>query len=208
MTFIAAGMLFTSSAFADNHIKFEEAGINLPAIFFETDKADIKGVDLERLESAASIISSNNLTVVIVGHADERGDRAYNLDLGERRAQAVATKLQKFGVAKSLILSVSYGEERPAAPHGERQHFAANRRVEIIPVKPLEKGPKRNRITLYGGGGPMDLHKHEEATGVDVHQSYNAVFGLGYSRLVTDRWSIGIAGFTNATFMLSIGLDF
>lgn len=51
--------------------------------------------------------------VLVEGHCDERGTREYNLGLGERRAQAVASYLVANGVDASRVRTVSYGKDRP-----------------------------------------------------------------------------------------------
>ena len=52
-------------------------------------------------------------TLVIQGHADERGTREYNLALGARRAQAAFDFLVAQGVNPSRMSTVSFGKERP-----------------------------------------------------------------------------------------------
>jgi len=66
------------------------------------------------------------------GHADERGTRAYNVSLGERRANAVKRYLIVQGAASAQIETVSYGEERPLSLSQSEEGFARNRRVELI----------------------------------------------------------------------------
>jgi peptidoglycan-associated lipoprotein len=54
-------------------------------------------------------------TVEIGGHCDERGSIGYNVALGDRRAASVKDYLAGLGVPAAHLVSVSYGEERPAA---------------------------------------------------------------------------------------------
>jgi len=70
--------------------------------------------------------------VRLEGHTDERGSREYNIGLGERRAQSVRRALLLQGAADAQISTVSYGEERPAAPGHDEAAWAKNRRVEIV----------------------------------------------------------------------------
>ena len=74
-------------------------------------------------------------TVRIEGHTDERGTTAYNLALGQRRADAVRRWLAAKGVPASRIQTVSFGEERPAARGGSESAWARNRRAEISAKK-------------------------------------------------------------------------
>ena len=60
----------------------------LEKIYFETDRAEIKPVSFPILDAvAATLIGNPQIQLIeIQGHADERGDDDYNLDLTERRA--------------------------------------------------------------------------------------------------------------------------
>ncbi len=56
------------------------------------------------------------MKIRVEGHTDERGSREYNIALAERRAQAVRRALMLQGAGDAQLTTVSYGEERPAAP--------------------------------------------------------------------------------------------
>lgn len=66
------------------------------------------------------------------GNADERGSRAYNQGLGERRGNAVSSAVQAQGGSGSQISVISYGEERPTCTDSNEDCWARNRRVEIV----------------------------------------------------------------------------
>jgi peptidoglycan-associated lipoprotein len=66
------------------------------------------------------------------GHADERGTREYNLGLGERRSNAVASAFSGSGADAGRINPVSYGEERPLCLDSDESCWSRNRRVEIV----------------------------------------------------------------------------
>lgn len=66
------------------------------------------------------------------GHADERGTREYNLGLGERRSNAVASAFSGSGADSARINAVSYGEERPLCLDTDDSCWSKNRRVEIV----------------------------------------------------------------------------
>jgi len=66
------------------------------------------------------------------GHADERGTREYNLGLGERRSNAVASAFSGSGADAGRINAVSYGEERPLCLDSDESCWSKNRRVEIV----------------------------------------------------------------------------
>lgn len=101
--------------------------------FFEFDKSDLKQDALDDLDAHAKfLVADRNAKVRLEGHADERGTRAYNLALGERRANAVARYLVIQGVNRTQIETVSYGEERPLSLVRDDSGWSRNRRVELI----------------------------------------------------------------------------
>jgi len=102
-------------------------------IYFDFDSSEIKGEGTDVVAAHAKYLAGNPGTRVrLEGHTDERGSREYNIGLGERRAQAVRRALLLQGAADAQISTVSYGEERPAAPGHDEAAWAKNRRVEIV----------------------------------------------------------------------------
>jgi peptidoglycan-associated lipoprotein len=72
------------------------------------------------------------VTLVLEGHADERGSREYNLALGERRAKAIERILSVEGVPAEQLQVISFGEERPVALSHDEEAWRLNRRVELL----------------------------------------------------------------------------
>lgn len=68
----------------------------------------------------------------VEGHADEVGSDAYNLQLSERRAQAVARVLQAAGLRPERLQVQGFGKRRPIASNQTDQGRAQNRRVVLI----------------------------------------------------------------------------
>lgn len=102
-------------------------------IYFEFDSSDVSAEDREVITAHAEYLVANpNVTVVLEGHADERGTREYNIALGERRAKAVSQLMLLQGVAQSQMDVISFGEERPVALGHDEAAWRLNRRVEII----------------------------------------------------------------------------
>ena len=111
-----------------------QTGAALSRIFyFDYDKATLQPESLAILEQHAAFLrASPDRRVTVDGFTDERGTREYNLALGERRADAVATFLVSQGVRRSQMDVVSYGEERPADPGHSESAWAKNRRAELV----------------------------------------------------------------------------
>jgi peptidoglycan-associated lipoprotein len=102
-------------------------------IYFDFDNAEVRPEYRDVLAAHAQSLSrSPNAKVRLEGHADERGSREYNIGLGERRAQSVRRALMLQGVGDGQIVTVSYGEERPAQPGSDEAAWAKNRRVELV----------------------------------------------------------------------------
>ena len=101
--------------------------------YFELDSSQIKDEDRQLITTHAEFIASHpEVTVVLEGHADERGSREYNIALGEKRAKAVKQLMVLQGVAKNQIQVISFGEERPVALGHDESAWNLNRRVEIL----------------------------------------------------------------------------
>ncbi|GLS26270.1 OmpA family protein [Marinibactrum halimedae] len=72
-------------------------------------------------------------SVVVQGHTDDRGSAAYNQQLSERRARAVAAVLvEQFNVDSSRVSAIGYGEERPLVDNDTAENRAKNRRVVAV----------------------------------------------------------------------------
>jgi peptidoglycan-associated lipoprotein len=104
----------------------------LTPIYFAYDSAVLDEVARRALDAQADALRRTDLRIVIEGHADERGTEEYNLALGEQRAAAVRKYLRQAGVDESRVVTVTFGEERPADPSSGEEAFARNRRAEIV----------------------------------------------------------------------------
>ena len=69
-------------------VKFLASGVP-DRVFFATNRSSLHSGAKGTLNKQAAYIKSSGISVVVEGHADERGTREYNLALGERRANAV-----------------------------------------------------------------------------------------------------------------------
>lgn len=85
------------------------------------------------LNKKADYLRSNpGIRISVEGHCDERGDDAYNLALGQRRAESVKTFLVNMGVEAVRVNTVSFGETRPIAAGRDEASWARNRRAEFV----------------------------------------------------------------------------
>ena len=104
----------------------------LSDVYFDFDQYAIRVDARSTLNRLADLFKSEpNQELIIEGHCDERGTSAYNLVLGERRAQAAKQYLEKHGMASSQIQTASYGKERPFCNEHTEACWQSNRRVHF-----------------------------------------------------------------------------
>jgi peptidoglycan-associated lipoprotein len=102
-------------------------------VYFDFDKSTVGTEFSAVLDAHAKFLNDNsNVSVLVEGHADERGTPEYNIALGERRAKSVVTYLENMGVAASQLNVVSYGEEKPMVKDRSESAFAKNRRAVLV----------------------------------------------------------------------------
>lgn len=102
------------------------------AIYFDFDSSallpEAQQVVAEKVDYMMAV---PDITVTIEGHCDERGTDAYNMALGQRRADAVKDFMTNLGVSGSRLNTISYGEERPVDYGQSEEAWAKNRRAQI-----------------------------------------------------------------------------
>ena len=78
-------------------------------VFFATNETVLTTASRETLRKQAAWLRKNSkITIVLEGHADERGTREYNLALGERRANSAKDYLLTYGISSDRISVISY----------------------------------------------------------------------------------------------------
>jgi outer membrane protein OmpA-like peptidoglycan-associated protein len=103
-------------------------------VLFDTDKSEIKPSAAETLKQITGSIGQRYGTrqVRVMGFADSRGDKDYNKELSEKRAEAVKNYLVTNGSIDASRISVEpMGEAMPAASNATAAGRKENRRVEI-----------------------------------------------------------------------------
>ena len=102
-------------------------------ITFAVDSASVAGGLQDDLRTlAASLNRYPNTTITVIGHTDNTGTSAYNQDLSNRRAGAVAGILVGSGVSSGRVRSYGVGETQPIASNQTSDGRAQNRRVDIV----------------------------------------------------------------------------
>lgn len=116
--------------------ELEEKGkLDLYGIYFDTDKAILKPESEKTLQQVLAIIRQHpDWKLEIGGHTDAEGNAAYNIELSEKRANAVVDWLKK-SAAASKLAAKGYGDTQPVADNSTVTGRALNRRVEIKLLK-------------------------------------------------------------------------
>ncbi len=99
-------------------------------VLFDFDKTNLKPegkAEIDRLVAEMNKFGKD--TVVVVGHTDSVGTDAYNMGLGQRRADSVASYMKAAGIDAGRIATKSMGESDPAVPNDTRENRALNRRA-------------------------------------------------------------------------------
>ena len=99
---------------------------------YDFDKSTLKPEGMATLDKIARDLSKIKLEVIIaVGNTDSVGSDAYNMALGQRRAQSVKAYLTSKGVDGSRIYTESKGKSNPVASNATAEGRAKNRRTDI-----------------------------------------------------------------------------
>ncbi len=107
--------------------------VTLGNVLFATNKADLMPGANRILDTLASyLLNHPDKTVLIEGHTDSTGSVRYNLELSQRRAEAVRDALIVRGVAAKRIKATGFGASRPIATNSTPEGRQLNRRVEVI----------------------------------------------------------------------------
>ncbi len=104
---------------------------------FEYNSSVVTEAGRLALDYNAKILKERpELKVQIEGHCDERGTSEFNLALGQDRARAARDVLISFGISRSRLETISYGEEVPLDTGHDESAWAKNRRVHLSPYAP------------------------------------------------------------------------
>lgn len=102
-------------------------------IYYDFDSYLIKREYQPQVQAHSGyLVDHPQARITVQGNADERGSREYNLALGQKRAEAVKRAMILLGVKPERIETVSFGEEKPAAPGHDETAWSLNRRSDLI----------------------------------------------------------------------------
>lgn len=136
---------------ADMHAKQTERGLvlTLGDVLFDTGQATLKAGAQSTLERLASFLKeSPDSSVIIEGHTDSVGSDDYNMQLSQRRADAVRTALLERNVESQRIQAIGKGKGEPVATNSTAAGRQQNRRVEIV----IQNAASRDSASRAGAG--------------------------------------------------------
>ncbi len=114
------------------------------SIRFDFDKAIVNPEYRDILNRiAGTLMTLKGYTVAVYGYTDDIGTQRYNLQLSQRRAEAVRDFLVQAGISPKIMSAKGFGKSDPRVPGDSEQARAANRRVEIgiVDSKLITNGP-------------------------------------------------------------------
>lgn len=124
---VANAELFQSGLKASGHVE-------VPGIFFDTGKADLKPESDAAIAEVAKLLKADSsLKVYVVGHTDNTASLDVNMKLSQARADAVVQALvAKHGIAAGRLMGRGAGPLAPVASNDAEDGRAKNRRVELV----------------------------------------------------------------------------
>lgn len=123
-------------------------GINVTfnsALLFKINSSTLSDSAMAGLDKVSEVfVKYPETNILVEGHTDDTGTDAFNMQLSEKRAEAVTSYLESKGVAANRFTIKWYGETQPKYPNTSEANRVLNRRVElaIIANEEMKKDAK------------------------------------------------------------------
>jgi len=103
-------------------------------IYFDTNKADVKAESRPTLQEIVMLLQQNSeLRLYVVGHTDNIGKLSHNMQLSQKRSNAVVEKLiSDYAVDANRLKAYGVGPLAPVTSNKNEEGRAKNRRVELV----------------------------------------------------------------------------
>ena len=110
-----------------------EGHVEVPGIFFDTGKSDVKPESESALKQLVALLQADPaLKVWVVGHTDNVGSVEINMTLSNARAAAVVKALVGRGIGAARLAPYGAGPYAPVASNATEEGRSRNRRVELV----------------------------------------------------------------------------
>jgi outer membrane protein OmpA-like peptidoglycan-associated protein len=107
--------------------------VELTSVRFPELKTEVLPAHAAELDRVVAVMNAlPNVTALVIGHADQRGDPLQNLALSEQRADAVVNYMASQGIAPERLASRAVGASDLLALRNDEAAFALNRRTEFV----------------------------------------------------------------------------
>jgi outer membrane protein OmpA-like peptidoglycan-associated protein len=107
--------------------------VTLGDVLFASGQTELVEGGRSSLEEVVDLLQTEpDKKIRVEGHTDSLGDAEANLELSQKRAQAVCDALISLGVDSSRISALGMGEDFPIASNDDEEGRALNRRVDVI----------------------------------------------------------------------------
>jgi outer membrane protein OmpA-like peptidoglycan-associated protein len=133
LTITISLLLFISFSFGEDSLSDRSI---LHGVSFKSGSAVLLESSDQALDPLLSELKTKPaLKLTIEGYTDSTGSYRNNLELSQRRAQAIADWLAVRGIEHSRLKVVGYGSSRPIADNSTSRGRERNRRIEIVRVE-------------------------------------------------------------------------
>ena len=121
--------------------KILEKGRATLDVKFDFDKAVVKPKYYKDIQSVADVMKKYpDLKIALEGHTDNVGGKKYNLNLSQKRAEAIKNiMVTKFDIEPSRLTAKGFGESKPIASNSTKEGRQKNRRVEAAVEYTIER---------------------------------------------------------------------
>ncbi len=106
----------------------------IEGLYFDSDKTELKSTSKDALDVTATLLKEkSDLSFLVVGHTDSKGELGYNMDLSKGRASAVMSALiNNYDINAERLSAHGVGPLAPIASNAEASGMAKNRRVVLV----------------------------------------------------------------------------
>ena len=105
-------------------------------IEFKYKSFELTEISKEEVMMLADFLNSNkSYNIKVIGYTDNRGSRAYNKKLSQKRANAIKKMLIANNISAKRVSALGKGEENPIADNDTENGRAKNRRIEVELIK-------------------------------------------------------------------------
>lgn len=111
----------------------ESVEVNLTPVYFALNEYSLSKEARNILSANAEILKIKGIKhITVEGNCDDRGTIAYNIALGQKRANEVRDYYIRLGLTAEYINAISYGEENPVCTEQTNSCWAKNRRADTV----------------------------------------------------------------------------